>query len=222
MMLENWYRISNDTTNFREKAYLKSFKRCYTDLNDLFSKEFLERTNADDALISPLKKYFELKQPSFFLDKLQYMNISLKGSKLILPKVDRMLGACGITPMSPLFDRRLIDLSFRIPCTLKLRNANEKLIMKMAMRGCLPEAIIDRPKQGMRVPVLQWFANEMKDYIHELLDPLKIKSAGIFNENCIRQLLNYDYSERHSRFGMALWMIMTFEIWRKQTKAYFN
>ena len=36
--------------------------------------------------------------------KMLALNIRLKGAHLILPKVERMLGAWGLTPLSPLFE----------------------------------------------------------------------------------------------------------------------
>ncbi len=55
------------------------------------------------------------------LDKLTAINIRSKGAHLILPKVERMLGASNISPLSPLFSSEIVKFSFQIPSTMKLK-----------------------------------------------------------------------------------------------------
>ena len=86
----------------------------------------------------------------------------LKGAHLILPKVDRMLGAHAAVPLSPLFDTDVLRLSLTMPPTAKLRFGIEKWVLKEAYRRSLPDRIVHRPKSGMRVPVRWWFQRELK------------------------------------------------------------
>jgi asparagine synthase (glutamine-hydrolysing) len=145
------------------------------------------------------------------------INIRLKGAHLILPKVERMTGAWGLTPLAPLFDERLIGLSFRMPPRLKLAGGVEKLVLKRAYAGDLPAAVIARPKSGMRVPVHFWLRGEMKRYARHILHPRRLRQAGIFQPERVRQLLNYDIEGGGGRYGLRLWMLITFEIWRRLT-----
>ena len=153
--------------------------------------------------------------PRAFLNKLCAINIRQKGAHLILPKVDRMAGAFALTTLSPLFDESLIRLSFQMPPTLKLRHGIEKLVLKRAYQDALPEAVIRRPKSGMRVPVHFWFQGELRRYAKKILSKKELARAGIFDPKRVLQLLSYDTEEGPGRYGLRLWMLLTFEIWRR-------
>jgi asparagine synthase (glutamine-hydrolysing) len=178
----------------------------------VFGRQQVDPKTDLEALLTP---FFQTAQPMPFLHKLMALNIRLKGAHLILPKVERMTGAWGLTALSPLFDERLIRLSFALPPRLKLAGGIEKLILKRAYAHDLPQAVITRPKSGMRVPVHFWFQGEMRRYARHLLDPRQIRKAGIFDASRLYQLLHYNLEEGHSRYGLRLWMLITFEIWRR-------
>jgi len=215
MLLHHWYGGIPRQKNFREINYLESYRRAYEELPFLLTPEWQKKINHEVDLESHLTPFFKGNQPNFFLNKLMAINIRLKGAHLILPKVERMLGANSITPLSPLFDSRLIDLSFQMPPHLKLNQGVEKYILKKAFEKDLPREIIDRPKSGMRVPVHFWFKGEMKRYAKKILNPKTIRNVGIFDEKRIKTLLKYEEGENRNRFGLRIWMILTFEIWRR-------
>ena len=216
MMLLHWYGEAKRDTFYQEDAYLKSFKRAYTELDHLFTPEFSAQINRQEQLYSVLTPFFNSEKPAGYLDKLMAMNIRLKGAHLILPKVDRMLGANGFCSLSPLFDERIIELSFAIPSTLKLAGGDEKVIIKRAFKNRLPNRIITRPKVGMRVPVHFWFKNELKSYMRHIFSRNAINRAGIFSYERIQQLMSYDTGEVQPRYGLKLWMLLTFEMWRRR------
>ena len=67
----------------------------------------------------------------------------------------------------------------------------------------------------MRVPVHFWFQGELKRFARKILGPRCIRQAGIFNEHRVKQLLDYDIEEGQGRYGLRLWMLLTFELWRR-------
>ena len=121
-------------------------------------------------------------RPVHFLNKLMVANMRLKGAHLILPKVDRMLGSQGMSPLSPLFDRDVIELSMRMPPQAKLHHGVEKWVLKQAYVDVLPTEVITRPKSGMRIPVHSWFQHELERAARDLLSPRAVRRAGVFDE----------------------------------------
>jgi asparagine synthase (glutamine-hydrolysing) len=215
MLLHHWYGGVPRGPRFRESMYLASYRRCFDDLDRILTPHWREQFDPIHELHQVLTPFFQAEQPSAFVDKLMAINIRLKGAHLILPKVDRMTGAWGLRQLAPLFDERLVDMSFRLPPRLKLNHGVEKIILKLAYRRDLPPEIIARPKSGMRVPVHFWFKGELKKYARKILSPANIKRAGIFNPSRVRQLLDYRTEEGPGRYGLRLWMLITFEIWRR-------
>jgi asparagine synthase (glutamine-hydrolysing) len=170
-----------------------------------------ERRDLDQVI----RPFFEAPRPERFLDKLSSINIRLKGAHLILPKVERMLGAARIVPLSPLFSEAMVRLSFQMPSRLKLSGGVEKVVLKLAYEDQLPPEVIARPKSGMRVPVHFWFRGELKRYARKILNPRHVRRAGMFDPERVKQLLNYDTQEGPGRYGIRLWMLITLEMWRR-------
>lgn len=214
MLLMHWYGVPRGQ-NFRERAYLASYRRAYDEWSQLLTEDFLRLIDPERDLEQLLTPFFAAATPRGFLNKLMAINIRLKGAHLILPKVDRMLAASGLTPLSPLFDDRLTKLSFQMPPKMKLRQGVEKWVLKRAYEDWLPREVIERPKSGMRVPVHYWFQKELKRYAASIFSRRKVQRIGMFKPDRIKQLLRYDAEETSGRFGIRLWMLLTMETWRK-------
>jgi len=215
MMLQHWYGGVERGPGFRERMYLRSYRRAYEERSRLLTPALISQVDEERDLERVLTPFFESEPPRTFLNKLMAINIRLKGAHLILPKVDRMMGAAGLTPFAPLFDDRIVGLSFEMPGTMKIRGGIEKWVAKRAYENQLPASVINRPKSGMRVPVHYWFRSEMKRYARKILSPRAVRRAGIFNEHRVKQLLDYNTVEGPGRYGLRLWMLITFEMWRR-------
>ncbi|MCX4026876.1 7-cyano-7-deazaguanine synthase [Endozoicomonas sp. SM1973] len=218
MLLSQWYGTDfmGLTRQTREVTYLKSFQRAYDELEKLLTPDVKHMFSHEEDLVGVLSPFFNTKIPDTLLNKLMAMNIRLKGAHLILPKVERMLQAHRLHSLSPLFDERIVRFSFRLPGKQKISYGDEKLVMKRAYQLQLPKSIIIRPKSGMRVPVQFWCQGEMKRYIKHVFSKKAVNQAGIFNYDRLKQLINYNTGEHNMRFGIKLWMLLSFEIWRKQ------
>lgn len=215
MMLHHWYGGIPREGRFRERMYLASYRRAYEELDWLLSPELRAQIDPERDLEGVLTPFFEASHPERLLDKLMAINIRLKGAHLILPKVDRMMGAWGLTPFAPLFDARLVRLSFAMPPTLKLKGGVEKFVIKEAYKDLVPDPVIRRPKSGMRVPVHYWFQKEMRRYARSILSPRAVRQVGLFDPARVQQLLNYDTEQASGRYGIRLWMLLSFEVWRR-------
>jgi asparagine synthase (glutamine-hydrolysing) len=214
MLLHHWYGGIERGEGFRERMYLASYRRCYDDMEQLLTPEWRRQYDPEECLEGVLRPFFSCERPSSFLNNLMAINIRLKGAHLILPKVERMTSAWGLTALSPFFDERLIRLSFQMPERLKLSNGVEKLVLKQVYADLLPKEVLLRPKSGMCVPVHYWFRGEMKRYARKILSRRSLKQAGIFEPRRVQQILAYD-TEGPGRYGLRLWMLITFEIWRR-------
>ena len=214
MLLHHWYGEPVS----RERAYLASYRRGYQHLEQLLLPGVFEQLNPEKDLEGILSPYFEVPGLSF-LDKLMRINIKLKGAHLILPKVERMLGAHGFVPYAPLFSKKVIASSMEMPSNLKLQRGIEKYILKVAFAEDVPDAIIKRPKSGMRVPVRYWFQGELRRMAKQVLSMARIREGGIFEPSAIKELLAYDHDSGLDRHGLLLWMLLTFELWRQENKV---
>ncbi len=202
-----------------EKAYLFTYRKCFEDLHRLLNPElFGENLGKDGKLPGIISPFLEAPMPQHFLNKLMAINIRLKGANLILVKVDKMSSANGIMALPPLFSKRIIETSMACPPTLKLSGNIEKGILKTAVKDIVPSPIVTRPKSGMMVPVRFWLRGEMKRYANRVLSEKNIKRQGFFNVDYVKNLLKYGSGEplQSNRYGLKLWMLITFMIWYEQ------
>jgi len=55
---------------------------------------------------------------------------------------------------------------------------------------------------------------EMRGQIREMLSPRRLKREGILDYRRVKQLLAYRTDEGSGRYGLRLWMLMTFQLWK--------
>jgi asparagine synthase (glutamine-hydrolysing) len=88
----------------------------------------------------------------------------------LLVKVDRATMLASVEARAPFLDREVMELVLPAPSTLKVRGFTTKAILKEAARGLVPDAVIDRRKRGLSVPVARWLNTGLAPLADRLLD----------------------------------------------------
>ncbi|MBW5485461.1 asparagine synthetase B family protein [Streptomyces bambusae] len=201
----------------RATAYLRSYRKCWTDLPRLLTAPALEALRDAPRPQRFVEPYLMPGPDSPYrmehlLNQLLHCNLRTKGAHHILTKVERLTASQGVEGRAPLFDRTVIDHAFATPPTLKLRGTAEKWVLKEAVRDLLPDTVVDRPKSGMRVPVQQWLTGPLRELGHELLLGRQARQRGLFRPETIRAWLKGEGSLL-PRQGGKLWLVLTLELW---------
>ncbi|HVG30151.1 MAG TPA: asparagine synthase (glutamine-hydrolyzing) [Pyrinomonadaceae bacterium] len=148
------------------------------------------------------------------LDTLLYIDSKTYLPGDILTKVDRMSMAASLEARVPLLDHKLIEFVTRIPASLKMKGAETKHVFKRAVRGLVPDEILDRPKQGFGVPIPQWINAQLRGRIRETLTDARARARGYFEPRYLRLML--DEHERGRRDHSAqLWSLFMLELWHR-------
>lgn len=193
----------------RGETYLRAHQRMFDELPWLLVPE-LGPERAARRLQAELLPWFDGSRG--LLDALMAINVVFKGAWHILPKVDALGAQFGVRPLSPLFDRRVVELAFRVPPSLKRSGAIEKHLLKEAVRDLLPDAVVDRPKSGMMVPVEAWFTGPLQRWATErLLDGLA--PHDLFRREALEDLLAGRRLGLRPRRGIKIWSLLTLEAW---------
>jgi asparagine synthase (glutamine-hydrolysing) len=146
-----------------------------------------------------------------WLSAIQYSDLESYLPLDILTKVDRMTMAHSIEARPPLLDHKLVEFAATVPAHIRLRGGTTKYLLKRAMRGILPDGIIDRPKQGFAVPLARWFRGELAGFARDLLLSATCRQRGFFKATCIEGLLKQH--EQGRDLSLQLWTILSFELW---------
>lgn len=196
----------------RAEAYLRSYRKCYTDLPWLLTPAALRALQDEPSPARFVAPYLRPGPMTTLLNQLLHANLRTKGAHHILTKVERLTASQGIEGRSPLFDRAVIDHAFAVPPRFKLHGTVEKWILKQAVRDLLPATIVDRPKSGMRVPVQQWLRGPLRDLSADVLLGPTTRARGLVRPETIRAWLRGEGSV-FPRQGGKLWLVLTLELW---------
>jgi asparagine synthase (glutamine-hydrolysing) len=146
-----------------------------------------------------------------WLSAARYMDMKAYLPLDILTKVDRMSMAHSLEAREPLLDHRLVEFAATIPPEMMLRGGTTKWIFKEAMRGILPDDIIDRRKHGFAVPLGRWFRGKLGGFVRDLLLTKRSRERGMFNPAAIETLVKSH--EEGRELDLQLWTLLSFEMW---------
>ena len=207
-----------------EEQYLRSYHRFYGLEEQLYTPELQARFGGPGQRRALLAPYLGDERTRSFLNRVRLSDVSLKGSQNILPRAERIANGHSLDVRVPLFDRALAEFSFRLPAELKLHGACEKYVLKLAMQGRLPEAVVWRRKFGMSVPITDWLLGPKKSQargalmplIDELLSESALRRRGLFRPEYVARLLSGQdepFETRRRRVGEKLWALCMIEQW---------
>ncbi|MGI8787737.1 MAG: asparagine synthase (glutamine-hydrolyzing) [Pyrinomonadaceae bacterium] len=184
--------------------------------NALYSDNFLANLNGDagagEAIFRRIAGKISTGNPT---DNLLYLDSKTYLPGDILTKVDRMSMAASLEARVPLLDHELIEFVANIPTTLKLKNLETKYIFRRAVRGLVPDAILDRPKQGFGVPLNEWINLQLRDKMRETLLEKKSLERGYFQSKYIKTLLD-EHAKKRRDNSYALWILFMLELWQRR------
>ena len=129
----------------------------------------------------------------------------------ILTKVDRMSMAHSLEARVPLLDHPFVEFAATIPAEWKLHRGKTKQIFVKALRGFLPDEILDRSKKGFGVPLNRWFRGPLRPLVKELLQSDTFRRRGIFDAAYVKRLI--ERQEQGRPLDLHLWTLMSFELW---------
>ena len=133
----------------------------------------------------------------------------------LLTKVDVASMMHSLEARSPLLDHELMQFVATLATNEKIRGAEKKYSFRRALRGWLPDAILDAPKRGFQPPLAQWLRGELGGHARELLLDATTRRRGHFRGEYLSSLL-----EGHARGSednsQSIWTLMVYELWHRE------
>jgi asparagine synthase (glutamine-hydrolysing) len=148
---------------------------------------------------------------------------------------DKLSMAYSLETRVPFLDNDLVDLSMRLPVSLKLGNLAEvvklnenepgqktqkyyertrdgKLLLRELMQRYIPRQVTDREKQGFSAPDASWFRGESINYVQDVLLRRNAKIYDLFDYQPITTLINEHLTGAQNR-RLLIWSLLYLEQW---------
>ena len=130
-----------------------------------------------------------------------------------LPKVRSATALAGVGVSFPLLDDALLAFSMTLPDDYKLKGQKLRWFFKEALRGYLPDEIIDKPKHGFGLPFGPW-ALKHAPLMRLAADSLhSLAGRGMVQPGFIRRLVDDHMPAHPGYYGEMVWVLMMLEQW---------
>ena len=133
----------------------------------------------------------------------------------ILAKVDRATMAASIEGREPLIDHRVVEFAFRLPLHLRRGPLGPKHILKKVLYRHVPRELVDRPKQGFGIPLLEWLRGDLGYLVDEYLNLDRIREANILDGNTVHRTVRA-LRQGDDRAVNKVWTLLAFQMWHEQ------
>jgi asparagine synthase (glutamine-hydrolysing) len=130
-----------------------------------------------------------------------------------LPKVIGTAELAGLDVGFPLMSDELLEFSMELPPEWKLKGQTLRWFFKHALRGFLPEEILQKQKHGFGLPFGVWTCEHtnLQELARESLGSLG--NRGIVKPQFLKSLL-LEYLPTHpGYYGEMVWILMMLELW---------
>jgi asparagine synthase (glutamine-hydrolysing) len=132
----------------------------------------------------------------------------------ILVKVDRASMAAGLEARAPLLDHRLVELTWRLPLSHRIRDGRGKWLLRRIVDRHVPAALVDRPKSGFALPVGDWLRGPLRDWADALLTPAALEGGAGFDAAVVGAVWRRHLAGQAEE--LRLWPVLMFQAWRQR------
>lgn len=165
--------------------------------------QLIRRSGGEKTLgLERVRKAFQAH--AHLIDQIGRTDIELSLPSLITMN-DRAAASWGLENRTPFLDHRIVELAFQLPPELKIRDKEQKVILRKVARGLVPDAVIDRKdKKGLIVPIHLWLSKDLNSWAKGLVSSLKRRSLT-------RQVVREGASR--GEFDRRLYTLLSLELW---------
>ena len=167
---------------------------------------------------TPITDRAQWASVSGLIEQMMYLDTVTYLPDDLLVKVDRASMSVGLEVRTPLLDHRLVELAWRLPTSLKVRNGAGKWALRQVLYKYVPRRLIERPKMGFGVPMDSWLRGPLREWAESLIGEQRLRDEGFFDPVPIRERWGAHLAGQRD-WQYSLWTVLMFQAWREQQIA---
>jgi asparagine synthase (glutamine-hydrolysing) len=179
---------------------------------NLYSEAMARHVDAKQSTIVT-RQYLSRAAGYNLLNKMLYVDTNTWLPDELLIKADKMTMANSVELRVPLLDHKVLEFAARLPRNQKVRGWTMKYLAKKALKGHVPEEILNRRKAGFPIPYQVWLRSSLRDWVGEILLDRKTLSRGYFNKSAIEKLI--DLNAKGADYCRELFSLVVLELWHR-------
>lgn len=177
-------------------------------------RRLLGNGSSSEAWDNLFLSHFKTVADATPLDRMLYVDTKIWLPDDLLLKADKMTMANGIELRVPFLDHKLVEFAATLPPDLKLKQGRGKFLLRAAMDGVVPEAIMRRPKKGFPVPTSSWLRCQLKDFTRSALLDRDSACRQYMDPSTLREIVE-GHQRGSSDFHQEIWVLLAFEMWHR-------
>jgi asparagine synthase (glutamine-hydrolysing) len=131
----------------------------------------------------------------------------------LLTKVDRASMAVSLEAREPFLDHKLAALAIALPLEWKLRQGQNKYILRRLLDRHYPAGLFDRPKHGFSAPVGKWLRGPLRGVLEEELAPRRVREFGLLDADAVQRAVSEFLAGGRSTSTSGMWFLLQLQRW---------
>ena len=229
-----FYLFIIDTVKDRNLSFTKKLKKILKACTNTFKKQGIKPfTVSFGKLVPPLHMLFkkiigiqsalninpssakqeekDVSYESSLINRL-YIDHSRENLPYLLKYGDALSMANSIESRLPFLDYRLVEFIFQLNYDEIMDENNTKNILRNSMTNFLPDRILNRNKIGFATPFGDWFNQNIKSMVQDILLSEAALKRKIYNHSSIRRLIKIHESGIID-ISNYLYRLISLELW---------
>ncbi len=163
--------------------------------------------------VAALKEAYDRTDSGSYINQMLHLDMKFTLADNDLRKVNGMCEAAGIEVRYPLLDDAMVDFSGEVPPDWKVKGQHLRWFYREALKGYLPDEIINKRKHGFGLPFGVWATDyaPLREKIEVRLSDFK--KRGWLQPDYIDHVRAEHMTGHATYFGKMLWVIVMLEEW---------
>lgn len=142
------------------------------------------------------------------LQNMQYRDLFYTKLPRALRFNDRISMAYSTELREPFLDHRLVEFAFAQPREFKISNGVQKFMLREILKPLVPKELTYAPKRPLQTPQREWLATELKGFVEESLEKLKVSPFAdwFHHEEIKKEWQAYLNGNNESSFHVWQWV----------------